>query len=140
MKRIAAVLLALSVTAALPACTKTLAFGTATKFGLDISQRPDQMIDVTMGYDRYEVVSIPAQNVDAKKDADTYSVLGIFSVSYGSPWAEPLVLRQFFATGWAAKNVADDARFQKFFGHKSGEILQQSEREIQAQRTKRGAQ
>ena len=134
-----AALLALSMTAALPACTNTLAFGTATKFGLDVSQRPDQMMDVTMGYDRYEVVSIPAQNVDARKDADTYSVLGIFSVSYGSPWAEPLVLRQFFATGWAAQNVAGDPRFQKFFGHKSGEILQQSDKEIQSQRTKRGA-
>jgi hypothetical protein len=132
-----AVLLALSMTVALPACSNTLAFGTATKFGLDISQRPDQIIDVTMGYDRYEVVSIPAQNVDAKKDADTYSVLGIFSVSYGSPWAEPLVLRQFFATGWAARNAGGDARFQTFFGRKSGEILQQSEKEIQTQRMKR---
>ena len=40
----------------LSGCSNTLVFGTGTKFGVDISQRPDQIIEVTMGYDRYEVV------------------------------------------------------------------------------------
>lgn len=122
MKRpeVATALLTFSVIVILTGCGKTLAFGTATKFGLDISQRPDQMIDVTMGYDRYEVASVPAQEKDAENDdEDTYSVLGTFSVSYGSPWLEPLVLRQFFATGWAARQAAADPHFQRFLGRKT---------------------
>jgi hypothetical protein len=38
-------------------CSNTLVFGTATKFGVDISMRPDQLIEVTMGYDRYEIAA-----------------------------------------------------------------------------------
>ena len=40
-------------------CNTYLAFSTATKFGVDISQRADQTIDVLMGYQRVEVGSIP---------------------------------------------------------------------------------
>jgi hypothetical protein len=119
----------------LSGCSNTLVFGTATKFGVDISQRPDQMIEVTMGYDRYEVVSIPAQDTDATKDMDTYSVLGIFAVSYGNPWTlEPLVLRQFFATGRAAKKAAANRDFQQYFGRKTGEIILDAEREIKQEK------
>src|SRR4029453_9090194 len=82
-------------------CGKTLVFSTATKVGLDISQQTDQTIDVTFGYDRMEIASIPApRDTDAADGADTYSVLGIFSISYGNPFSsprEPLRLDQFFA-------------------------------------------
>jgi hypothetical protein len=49
------------------ACTNTLVFGTATKFGLDISQRADRLIEINMGYDRAEFVSIPASGTDARR-------------------------------------------------------------------------
>jgi hypothetical protein len=121
-------------------CSNTLVFGTATKFGVAISQRPDQVIEVTMGYDRYEVVSIPAQDKDAKEQEDTYSVLGIFAVSYGNPWTmEPLVLRQFFATGRAARQAVANSSFQRYFGRKTGEIILEAEREIERQREKERA-
>ncbi len=125
---------------------KTLVFGTATKFGLDASQRADQTVEVTMGYDRYEIASIPAVREDAAKadpettaGKDTYSVLGIFSVSYGNPFStEPLVLRQFFATGWAARGAALRPAFQQFFGRKTGEIIKQGDAEIQRERSAGG--
>lgn len=105
-------------------CGNTLAFGTATKFGLDISQQADQTINVSMGYDRAEVVSIPApSDADAKNGEDTYSVLGIFDVRYDTPWGEqPLVLHQFFATGWAAHQAARDPSLQTLFGFRAAEI------------------
>lgn len=132
----AGLLMALPLIVTLTGCGKTLVFGTATKFGLDVSQRADQTIDVTMGYDRYEIASIPAQEKDSRKDGeDTYSVLGIFSVSYGNPWTEPLVLRQFFATGWAARKAAGDSRVQQYFGRKTGEIILQAEQELKKQRS-----
>lgn len=109
-------------------CTKTLMFSTATKVGLDISQRTDQMIDVSFGYDRVEVVSIPApRDTDAAEGKDTYSVLGIFSVSYGNPFAtprEPLTVDQFFATGKAAKKAANTPGIQDLFGRRTREILE----------------
>lgn len=107
----------------LPGCANTLAFGTATKFGLDISQRADQMIEVSLGYDRVEVASIPAPTDDPANGEDTYATLGIFDVRYGNPWADqPLILNQFFATRWAARQAAQDPRFQEFFGKRAGEI------------------
>lgn len=64
-----------------------LVFGTGTKFGLDISQRSDQQPEVTFGYQRAEFVSIPLSKSkrvkgNASDDADAYSVLGTFSVSF----------------------------------------------------------
>lgn len=110
-------------------CQNVLGFSTATKFGLDISQRPDQTIDVSMGYDRTEVASIPApKNEDATESADgtgtdTYSVLGTFVVSYGNPFLDqPLVLDQFFATGMAARKAARSPELQRFFGKAAGKI------------------
>ena len=113
------------------ACTKTLMFSTATKVGLDISQRTDQMIEVTFGYDRVELVSIPAPaDTDAgtgPSGKDTYSVLGIFSVSYGNPFAiprQPLKVDQFFATGEAAKTAATTPGIKDLFGRRTREILE----------------
>ncbi len=107
-------------------CLKnSLAFSTATKFGLDISQRADQTIDVSMGYDRAEIVSIPAPaNRDAAEHEDTYSVLGYFHVSYGNPWTDkPLVIRQVFSTGLAAREASKNTALQGFFAGKAAEPL-----------------
>lgn len=108
------------------ACTQTLAFGTATKFALDISQRADQMIDVSMGYDRVEIASIPAaKGTDATGAGDdAYAVLGTFYVTYGNPWLEqPVRVNQFFATGMAARRAAGSQRFQEHFG-KSAAVIE----------------
>jgi len=103
--------------------TKNLAFTTATKFALDISQKADQTIDVSLGYDRAELACIPAPETDAKANEDTYSVLGTFYVDYGNPWTNEAVhLNQFFATGWAASKAASNDRFQKFFASKAAAI------------------
>ncbi len=117
----------------LTGCHTVLGFSTATKFGLDISQRADQMIDVTMGYDRSEVASIPApkgQDASGVTDkacaedngcSDAYSVLGTFEVDYGNPFLlEPVEIRQFFATGMAARKAAKNSDFQQILGNKAG--------------------
>lgn len=120
--------LALVVAGGGAGCMKTLAFGTATKFGLDISQRPDQTVDVTMGYDRTEIASIPVVEDDAKESEDAYSVLGFFRVRYGRLFGgEPLRLNQFFATGWAARKAAVDPKLQAFFAHKAGENVEKDD-------------
>ncbi len=112
-------------------CTKTMMFSTATKVGLDISQRADQVVDMTLGYDRVEVVSIPVKpDTDATGTDDTYSVLGIFDLRYGNPFAgQPLTLNQFFGTGAAARQMAQDPRFQRFFGRQAGELAPQPSKE-----------
>jgi hypothetical protein len=138
-------------------CGSALVFGTATKFGVDISQRADRMIEVSLGYDRVEFVSIPASGTDARgagaggcRDRgqpavsggargsgasgttggpdgglDTYSVMGTFKVTYDTPWGgDPVVIRQFFATGLAARQAACQPKWQEYFGRKTGEIEQ----------------
>ena len=119
-------------------CSDVLGFSTATKFALDISQRSDQSVDVSLGYDRAEVASIPVsknQNATASNppsttgNADVYSVLGTFKVSYGNPFMvlvgkeEPFVLDQLFATGIAARTAAKNPELQKFFGIEAGTIV-----------------
>lgn len=113
-------------------CKSHLAFGTATKFGLDISQKPDQTIDVTMGYRRAEMVSIPVPGeTDASATEDAYSVLGRFNVTYGDPFKpgpnEGLRLKQFFATGMAAQAAAKNADMQKAFGKAAGTVKAKQE-------------
>ena len=122
-------------------CSNVLAFGTATKFGLDISQQADKTINVSLGYDRAEIASIPVpEKSDASAcstnnqqatlcNADTYSVLGSFSVNYGNPWpwgVKPFELNQFFATGMAASKAAKNDAISGFFGKKSGEIAKKT--------------
>ena len=107
----------------LAGCARTLVFGTGTKFGLDVSQRADQTVEISMGYDRIEYASIPAPREQANKTEDTYSVLGYFTVSYGNPFSrKPLVLRQFFSTGWAARAAAEDENLQEYFATKAARI------------------
>ncbi len=106
-----------------------LVFMTRTKFGLDISQRPDQPVEVTMGYQRTEIASIPAPTRDehnqlgcgdATLECDTHSVLGTFHVSYDAAVdfvppmeVKPLQIKSFFATGFAAQKAAKNKDFAK---------------------------
>jgi len=117
-------------------CQHYLAFGTATKFALDAAQKADQTVDVTLGYDRVEVAAIPAPKDDAGPSDDTYSVLGTFEVSYGNPFTEPLILRQVFATGMAAREAATSPGLREAFGEKAGMIASRNQQTI-AERSRR---
>ncbi|MDA1273154.1 MAG: hypothetical protein O2960_03740 [Verrucomicrobia bacterium] len=113
-------------------CKNHLAFGTATKFGLDISQKADQTIDVTMGYRRAEMASIPVPgDADADGTQDVYSVLGRFTVSYGDPFKQGtndgLHLRQFFATGMAARIAATNSDMRHAFGEAASKVKAKEE-------------
>jgi hypothetical protein len=125
------------VVAVTTGCTKTLLFSTATKVGLDISQRADQMIDVSFGYDRVELASIPApKEEDAANGKEAYSVLGVFSVSYGNPFAlqdrQPLKIDQFFATGEAALTAARSPGIADLFGRRTRQILEKKDQPARA--------
>ena len=134
---------------ALTGCANRLAFGTATKFALDISQRPDQTVEMTLGYDRAEVIVIPTytakDNERVAKDAtartDTYSVLGTFQVIHGNPFAnQGLIIHQFFATGRAAAVAAGTPGFQEIFGSEAGLIYKRGREEAARQSsTEKGA-
>ena len=98
-----------------------LAFATATKFGLDISQRADQQPEITVGYQRAELVSMPLTNTNATATADAYSVAGIFEVKYGPLFGAGsneagVRIHQVFATGEAAKSAMASKNLGKFFG------------------------
>jgi hypothetical protein len=108
-------------------CKNHLAFATSTKFGLDISQKANQTIDVTMGYQRAEMASIPVPgDKDSSATEDAYSVLGRFNVTYGDPFKsgpnDGLRLKQFFATGMAAQAAATNANMRQAFGKAAGEV------------------
>jgi hypothetical protein len=108
-------------------CKNHLAFATSTKFGLDISQKANQTIDVTMGYQRVEAASIPVPaDADATDTNDAYSVLGTFHVYYGDPFKQGendgLHLKQFFATGMAARAAAGSANMRAAFGDAAAAI------------------
>ena len=119
-------------------CANRLAFGTATKVGLDISQRPDQSVELSFGYDRMEVIVIPATATDAAGNAvpdardgqDTYSVLGSFHVKHGNPFTgQGLYIHQFFATGRAAVEASKKPGFRSRFGTVAGDIYGQGKKE-----------
>ena len=134
---------------ALTGCANRLAFGTATKFGLDVSQRPDQTVEMTLGYDRAEVIVIPTYTTrdnerlakDATATSDTYSVLGTFQVTHGNPFAnQALIIHQFFATGRAAAVAAQKPGFQEIFGSEAGLIYKRGKEEAARQSsTEKGA-
>jgi hypothetical protein len=123
-------------------CANRLAFGTATKFGLDVSQRPDQTVEMSVGYDRMEIVVIPSytaagadgsdrQAKDATSTGDTYSVIGTFQVKHGNPFAgQPLIIHQFFATGRAAAEAARNPTLQETFGATAGDIYRKGQAEV----------
>ncbi len=115
-----AVIIMIAAAGALAGCQHYIAFTTATKFALDVSQKADQTVDVSMGYDRAELASIPASESNADGTKDTYAVLGRFSVKYGNPFKDkPLVLNQFFATGVAARNASASPGMRKLFGEQA---------------------
>lgn len=107
-------------------CKNYLVFSTATKFGFDASQRADRTVEVTLGYQRAEVVSIPAcpddkepgvqRNCFSDDTSDTYTVLGTFHVDLGNPFTmEPIEIQQVFATGMAAQNASNNPGLAKLF-------------------------
>jgi hypothetical protein len=134
---------------ALTGCANRLAFGTVTKFGLDVSQRPDQTVEMTLGYDRAEVIVIPTYTAkdnerlarDATAHRDTYSVLGTFQVTHGNPFAnQALIIHQFFATGRAAAVAAEHPGFQEIFGREAGLIYKRGKEDAARQSsTEKGA-
>jgi len=116
--------------------SKSVVFVTSTKFGLDASQRQDQKVELTFGYERSEVASVPMcddregeqpspngpspcapeRGLDARDNWDAYSLLGAFHVDYGNPFsAEPLVVRQVMASGFAARELAADPSLRSGF-------------------------
>jgi hypothetical protein len=115
-------------------CGNYLAFSTGTKFGLDISQRPDQTADVLLGYQRVEIASIPVPlNKKSTYTEDVYSVLGTFDVEYDPDLLDPereggLHINQLFATGMAARNVAENANMQKLFGEAFGTVIKKNKK------------
>lgn len=117
------------MTLLLTGCAQRLAFGTATKFGIDISQRADQRVDVALGYDRVEVASIPVPEADGQKvatgDTDAYSILGTFYVDVDPNLTSSgtgLHLNQLFATGFAARNAASNRNIGGALGEQAGSI------------------
>lgn len=102
-------------------CTNHLVFATATKFGLDASQRADRTVELTVGYQRAEVVSVPACPDDgtachANDRQDIYSVLGTFHVNQGNPFTmEPIEIQQVFATGMAARKASENKAIWQIF-------------------------
>jgi len=119
---------------------RSVVFVTSTKFGLDASQRQDQKVEVTLGYQRAEVASIPMcvpasrsngpdgapsssmtcsekNGYDSTGEWDAYSLVGAFHVDYGNPFdtSQPLTLRQAMATGMAARQLAKDPKLRPGF-------------------------
>lgn len=125
------------LTCAFVGCGNYLAFSTATKFGLDISQRADQTADIVVGYQRAEIASIPvpdnAAKTDDAKDAsnkyDAYAVLGTFNVEYNTNLFDRtkkgIEINQLFATGMAAREVVKDPKMGEWFGTALGTIKKQ---------------
>ena len=112
-------------------CAKRLAFATATKFGLDVSQRADQTVEMSVGYDRIETVVMPAEEKGVSDASDTYAVLGTFQVKHGNPFAnQALVIHQFFATGRAAIRAAETEQFQRLFGAEAADIYRTGAEEV----------
>lgn len=114
---------------AMVGCADRLAFATATTFGVSASQRADNTAELVLGYDRAEIVSIPAPHANSTKDGagdlnlkDTYSVVGSFEAKYrgllGS--GSGLELRQIFATGFAARNAVANEHFMEVLGDRAG--------------------
>lgn len=115
-------------------CGNYLAFSTGTKFGLDISQRADQTLDIVMGYQRAEVASIPVpEKTDAGETKDAYAVLGTFNVAYDTKIIgtekDGLQINQLFATGMAARKAVKNKAMQEWFGTSLGKIVKQEQQQ-----------
>ena len=111
--------LAVTSVALLSGCRNLLVFSTATKFGLDISESAAQQPEITFGYNRAEVVSVPLGGghtntadryyvSDAGPTNDAYSVLGTFSVGFDPSLNNTagIHVNDLFATGVAAQKAA----------------------------------
>ena len=131
-----AVALAVTSVTLLSGCRNYLVFSTATKFGLDASLRSDQQPELTFGYQRAEVVSIPLSQtnraVDATTTNDAYSVLGTFFVSFSHAPRIPFTnigtnagirVNQLFATGIAAQKVSKNEQLGSVWAGYAKQVL-----------------
>ena len=96
-------------------------------FAFNIEVLTRRMIDEADPGLRGEMASIPApKDEDADTNKDAYSVLGRFQVRYGNPFSagdnRGLHLHQFFATGMAAREAANNPEMQQVFGSSAGEV------------------
>lgn len=123
------VVLAWTIVIILTGCQDYLVFTTATKFGLEVTQEPEQPPKMLLGYKRSEMAIIPARKATAKDGNDTYSVLGDFCVMANPSlldfWnnlkpekevSDSLHIRSIFATGIAAQKAAENPHMQELFG------------------------
>ncbi|MCC5875216.1 MAG: hypothetical protein JJU11_03255 [Candidatus Sumerlaeia bacterium] len=101
-------------------CQNYLGFGTGTVTGFEISPRPDNSLNLTLGYNRYELAVIPVPEFqDAGDTLDAYSVLATINVeSPGLNSYDPedsLRITQLFATGMAARRMSNQPGMRKHF-------------------------
>jgi hypothetical protein len=105
-------------------CQNYLAFNTDTKFGLDISQSAQAQPEVTFGYQRLAVVSMPAGTNanggarDANTNSDGYSVVGSISIKYNPSLIGTnggVRILQLFATGQTAREVSSNEALAGLF-------------------------
>jgi hypothetical protein len=108
------------VLAALIGCASKpiLVFGQSHTVGLTIGGSTiDQRAELSLGYQDYDIAVVPVEVLsEAPNDTggvhkDSLSVLGQFELDAGTNGAQPNVgLGKFFATGLAAKTLADGFR------------------------------
>ena len=90
-----------------------LVFGQSHTVGLTIAgSTTEQRGELSLGYKDYDVAVVPTQALSkAGEHADSLSVIGQFELAGGAENAQPNVgLGKFFATGMAAKTLADGSR------------------------------
>jgi hypothetical protein len=109
--------LGIALALAVSACAgePMLVFGQSQTVGLTIgASTTEQRGELSLGYKDYDVAVVPTQTLSQAGDhADSLSVIGQFEVDGGAEGAAPRVgLGKFFATGLAAKTLADGFRCQ----------------------------
>jgi hypothetical protein len=90
-----------------------LVFGQSHTVGLTVgASTTEQRGELSLGYKDYDVAVVPTQSLSQAGDhTDSLSVLGQFELDSGAGAVQPSVgLGKFFATGMAAKTLADGFR------------------------------
>lgn len=112
-------LIGIAVVAAALGCTtepKVLVFGQSQNVGLSVGgSAPEQRAEITLGYKDYNIAVIPTSVLSKAPDAngeweDSLSVLGQFELDAEAGTENSVGLGKFFATGGAARTLADGFR------------------------------
>lgn len=116
MKTLATAFLVVAMTG----CQSTgfpLVFGQAQTVGISIGgSTPEQKAELTLGYKDANIAVIPTKELSTASDgnghpfSDSLSVLGQFEVNTAAGAAPKASLGKFFATGLAARTLADGFR------------------------------